>query len=181
MNRSSKGALAAAVAGALLLGGAGSLAYWNSTQTISGGSIKSGSLTLTQAAGQSCTDWTLDAAGGATTYVAGTTLVVPGDVISRTCDYTVTASGAHLAADLTMDVTSITGDAALAAALTPGATYTLDGSAVSTGQSITSADDGAVLEAVITVTFDTATSGTTAQGMTASLDNIVVGLQQTHA
>jgi len=181
MNRSTKAALAAAAAGALLLGGAGSLAYWNSTQTVSGGSIKSGTLTLTQGAGQSCTAWTLDAAGGATTYTPGSTLVVPGDVITKDCDFTVTATGAHLAANLTMDATSITGAAALAAALTPAASYTLDGNAVSTGRSITSADDGAVLHATITVTFDTATSGVTAQGMTASLDNIVIGLQQTHA
>ena len=181
MNRSTKAALAAAAAGALLLGGAGSLAYWNSTQTVTGGSIKSGTLTLTQGAGQSCTAWALDAAGGATTYTPGSTLVVPGDVITKDCDYTVTATGAHLAANLTIDATSITGAAALAAALTPAATYTLDGNAVTTGQSITSADDGAVLHATITVTFDTATSGVTAQGMTASLDNIVIGLQQTHA
>lgn len=180
MRKSTKGAVAAAAAGALLLGGAGSLAYWNSEQTIGGGSIASGTLTLTQEAGQVCSDWTLDAAG-ATAYMPGTTLVVPGDVITKTCDYTVTASGAHLAASLTMDATSITGDVDLAAALTPAATYTLGASPVTTGQSITSADDGAVLHAVISVTFNTATSGVTAQGMTASLADIVVGLTQTHA
>lgn len=181
MNRSTKGALAAAAAGALLLGGAGSLAYWNSSQTVTGGSISSGTLTLTQEAGQSCSAWTLDAAGGPTAYTPGTTLVVPGDVITKTCDYTVHASGAHLAANLTMDATTITGSNTLAAALTPGATYTLGGTPVTTGQSITSTDDGAVLHATITVTFDSGTSGVTAQGLTAGLDNIVVSLVQTHA
>lgn len=181
MNRSTKGAVAAAAAGVLLLGGAGSLAYWNSEQTIGGGAIASGTLTLTQELGQVCTDWTLDAAGGGTTYTPGTTLVVPGDVITKECDYTVTASGAHLAASLTMDATSITGDADLAAALTPAATYTLATVPVTTGQSITSTDTGKALHAVITVTFNTATSGVTAQGMTASLADIVVGLTQTHA
>jgi alternate signal-mediated exported protein len=181
MNKSTKGALAAAAAGALLLGGAGSLAYWNSTQSVTGGEIKSGTLTLTQETGQSCTDWTLDAAGGGGTFTPGVTLVVPGDVISKTCDYTVTASGAHLAADLTMAAPSITGDADLAAALTPGATYTLDATPVLTGQDITSTDTGKVLQATITVTFNSATSGTTAQGMTAALADIVVGLTQTHA
>jgi len=181
MNRSTKAALAAAAAGALLLGGAGSLAYWNSTQTVAGGSIASGTLTLTQEAGQTCTAWTLDAAGGATTYTPGSTLVVPGDVITKDCDFTVTATGAHLAANLTMATPSFTGDPVLGAKLSPAATYTLDGNAVSNGRSITSADNGAVLHATITVTFDTATSGVTAQGMTAGLDNIVIGLQQTHA
>jgi alternate signal-mediated exported protein len=180
MHKSTKGALAAAAAGALLLGGAGSLAYWNSSQTVSGGSISSGTLTLTQETGQSCTDWTLDAAGGPTAYTPGTTLVVPGDVITKTCDYTVNASGAHLSANLTMDGTSITGSNALSAALTPGATYALDGSTVASGDAITSADDGAVLSAAITVTFDSSTTGVTAQGLTAGLDDIVVTLQQTH-
>jgi alternate signal-mediated exported protein len=180
MNRSTKGALAAAAAGALLLGGAGSLAYWNSSQTVAGGSISSGTLTLTQEVGQSCTAWTLDAAGGATAYTPGTTLVVPGDVITMTCDYTVHASGAHLAANLSMDATTITGSNDLSAALTPGATYTLGATPVASGQAITSADDGAVLSATITVTFDSATSGVTAQGLTAGLDDIVVSLVQTH-
>jgi alternate signal-mediated exported protein len=180
MRRSTKGALAASAAAALLLGGAGSLAYWNSTQTISGGDIVSGTLTLTQEGLQSCTDWTLDAVGGATAYTPGTTLVVPGDVITKTCDYTVNASGEHLAASLTMDATSVTGDAELAGALTASATYTLDGSPVSSGQAITSLDDGAVVQATISVTFESATSGVVAQGMTAHLDDIVVGLQQTH-
>ena len=181
MNKSTKGALAAGAAAVLLLGGAGSLAYWNSSQTVSGGSISSGTLTLTQETGQTCTDWTLDAAGGATTYTPGVTLVVPGDVITKTCAYTVNASGAHLAADLTMDATAITGSNDLSAALTPGATFMLDATAVATGQDITSADDGGVLNATITVTFDSGTTGVTAQGLTAGLDDIVVSLVQTHA
>ncbi len=180
MNQTTKGALAAAAAGALLLGGAGSLAYWSDSKTVTGGAISSGTLSLTQEVGQVCSSWTLDAAGGATAYTPGVTLVVPGDVITKTCDYTVHASGAHLAADLTMDATSITGANDLSSALTPGATYTLAGNAVATGADITSANDGDVLNAVITVTFESATSGLTAQGMTAGLDDLVVSLVQTH-
>lgn len=180
MKNSTKGALALAAAGALLLGGAGSLAYWNDSKTVTGGAISSGTLSLTQESGQVCSSWTLDAAGGPTGYTPGVTLVVPGDVITKTCDYTVNATGAHLAADLTMDATSITGSNALASALTAGATYTLDGNAVATGEDITSSNDGDVLNAEITVTFNSATSGLTAQGMTAGLNNIVVSLVQTH-
>lgn len=180
ISRSSKGAIAAAAAGVLLLGGAGSLAYWNDSQTVTGGSISSGTLSLTQEAGQVCSSWTLDAAGGPTAYTPGVTLIVPGDVITKTCDYTVNASGAHLAADLTMDATSITGSNDLSAALTAAATYTLGGFVVATGADITSSNDLDVLNAEITVTFDSATSGLTAQGLTAGLDNIVVSLVQTH-
>jgi len=181
MNRTAKAVLASATAGVLLLGGAGTLAYWNDSKTVTGGSINSGSLSLTQEAGQVCSSWTLDSAGGATTYTPGVTMVVPGDVITKVCDYTVNAEGAHLAADLTMDATSVTGSNALASALTPSAVYVLDGSGVTTGQDITSANDGQVLNAEISVTFESATSGLTAQGMSAGLDNIVVSLVQTHA
>lgn len=180
ITRTGRGVLAAAAAGVLLLGGAGSLAYWNDSETITGGGIDSGTLALTQEPGQVCTDWTLDAAGGATTYTPGVTLVVPGDVITKTCDYTVHASGAHLAADLTMDAASVTGSNDLSAALTPSATYTLDGNVVTSGQDITSADGNDVLTAEIAVTFESATSGLTAQGLSAGLDDIVVSLVQTH-
>lgn len=180
MKKSTKGALAAAAAGALLLGGAGSLAYWNDSQTVTGGSIKSGTLSLTQETGQVCSDWTLDSAGGSTTYVPGTTLVVPGDVITKTCDYTVNATGAHLAATLGIAASAITGDPALAGALSPTATYTLDGTPVANGASITSANDGKVLSATIKVTFVSTTSGTTAQGETAALNDVAVTLTQSH-
>lgn len=181
MRNSTKGAIAASAAAALLLGGAGSLAYWSDSKTVSGGAISSGSLSLTQEAGQTCGSWKLDAAGGPTTYTPGVTLVVPGDVITKTCDYTVHASGAHLKATLAMDATSITGSNALSAALTPSASYLLDGGAVATGRSITAADDGHVLNAQISVTFAAATTGLTAQGMSAGLDDLVVSLTQTHA
>ncbi len=39
MKKSTKGALAAAAAGSLLLGGAGSLAYWTDAESITGTSI----------------------------------------------------------------------------------------------------------------------------------------------
>jgi alternate signal-mediated exported protein len=183
MNRSTKGALAASAAGAVLLGGAGSLAYWNNNDTIGGAAIASGTLTLTQEGPQTCSDWTLDAAGGATTYNPGVTLVVPGDVITRTCDYTVTASGEHLSATLgiTPPVYQAGHDADLQGALTLGATYTLNGSSVSDGQAVTSADTGHALHAVITVTFKDTTSGVVAQGMSTVLDDITVGLTQAHA
>lgn len=181
LSNATKGALAATAAGVLLLGGAGSLAYWNDSETVTGGAISSGVLSLTQEPGQVCSDWTLDSAGGATAYTPGVTLVVPGDVITKVCDYTVNATGAHVAADLSMDATSITGSNALASALVPSANYVLDGSGVTTGHPITAANNGDVLTAEISVTFSSATSGLTAQGMGAGLDDIVVSLVQTHA
>ena len=181
MKKTTKGALAGGAAGVLLLGGAGTVAYWTDSETVTGGAVNSGELSLTQETGQTCSSWTLDAAGGATTYTPGTTLVVPGDVITKTCTYTVNASGAHLAATLGFEAPSITGDAALDGALSPAASYTLASVAVTNGAAITSANDGDVLVATITVTFASATSGLTAQNEAAVLDDISVSLTQTHA
>ena len=41
MNRTTKGAIAAGAAAVLLLGGAGSLAYWSDCQDAAGGTINS--------------------------------------------------------------------------------------------------------------------------------------------
>lgn len=180
MNKSVKGALAGGVGVLLLLGGASTLAYWSDSEDITAGDIDSGSLSLTQEGVQTCSAWTLDSWGGATAYTPGTTLVVPGDVITKTCDYTVNSTGAHLTADLGFEAAVISGGNDLAAALSATATYTLDGSPVLDGADITSANDGDVLNAVIEVVFDTATSGTTGQDLTAALGDLTVSLTQTH-
>ena len=46
MNKTVKGAFAAGTAAFLLVGGAGSLAYWNDTANVAGSTINSGTLTL---------------------------------------------------------------------------------------------------------------------------------------
>src|SRR5687767_11072956 len=46
MSKTFKGAGAAIVAGVLLIGGAGSLAYWSDAEGVTGGSISSGELKL---------------------------------------------------------------------------------------------------------------------------------------
>ena len=45
MKQATKGALVAVTAGALLLGGAGTLAYWNVTPVVTGGTISFGTFT----------------------------------------------------------------------------------------------------------------------------------------
>jgi alternate signal-mediated exported protein len=185
MHKNTKAALAATTAAVLLLGGAGTLASWNDSETIGGGAIASGSLSLTQESGQTCTAWALDAAGGGGAFVPGTTLVVPGDVITRTCTYTVNATGEHLAATVDLATPSFGETNELVSALQPTATYTRDPGtgavALADGAQITDDNDGDVLTAAVSVTFDAATSGTTAQEMTATLDALTVTLTQTHA
>ena len=185
MHTNTKAALAATTAAVLLLGGAGTMASWNDSATVGGGAITSGTLSLTQESGQTCTAWALDAAGGGGAFVPGTTLVVPGDVITRTCTYTINATGEHLAANVGLAVPSFDETNALVSALDATATYTLDPGtgavALDDDAALTDANDGDVLSAAVSVVFDAATTGTTAQEMTATLDALTVSLTQSHA
>ena len=185
MHSNIKAAFAATTAAVLLLGGAGTLASWNDSASVDGGAIKSGKLSLTQESGQTCTAWAMDAAGGSGAFVPGTTLVVPGDVITRTCTYTVNATGEHLAANIGLANPSFDETNDLVSALDATATYTRDPGTgavpLADDAVITDANDGDVLSAAVSVTFDASTAGTTAQEMTATLDALTVSLTQSHA
>ena len=189
MHKNTKAAFAATTAAVLLLGGAGTMASWNDSESIAGGAIEAGKLSLTQESGQTCTAWALDAAGGGGAFVPGTTLVVPGDVITRTCAYTVNAAGEHLAATVGLASPSFDETNDLVSALTADADYTIDAdpleapaaATIADGATISSTHNGHVLTADVSVTFDAATAGTTAQEMTATLDALTVSLTQSHA
>jgi alternate signal-mediated exported protein len=178
MNKSSKGALAAAAAAVLLLGGAGSLAYWTDSASVAGGSINSGKLTLTDATAGTCASaaWTLDAAEdpASATFDPATDTLVPGDVLTKTCTYTIGAAGKHLRADVSATGGAATGT--LAPALTAAGDFSVDGAPVT---SVTSANDGDTLTAEIKVTFDPA-AGNTTQLKTATLSSFTVSLAQVH-
>lgn len=180
MRHSVKGALAAAGAAAVLVGGTGTLAFWTDTVTVPGVTgITSGSMTLTDTTVGGCgsVGWVLDAsespAGGA--FVPATSRLVPGDVLTKTCTFTVAAVGDHLRATIGVTAPTLTGT--LASALTVAGTFTKAGSPVTT---ITSADDGASLVATITVTFDPA-SGNATQSQVADIGDYGVTLSQVHA
>lgn len=93
MNKFAKGAVAAGAATLLLLGGAGTLAYWNDTATLQGSNITAGDLKLTAAAGS---------------WAPAITTWVPGDTSSYTTNLTLTATGDHMRGEITMDASSIT-------------------------------------------------------------------------
>lgn len=185
MKKTTKGALAAAAAGTLLLGGAGSLAFWTASQTATGGSFTTGTLTLST---PTCTGWTY-ATGNPNGNVGGAvTLVVPGDVIAKTCDFTVGATGDNLKATLgapsnvsistPAGTTSFKGEA--------NTTFTLNSVAIANGATVTSADNGHTLAATFTVTFDHGTDGTGSpvvnwndtQSKTSNLGDLTVSLTQ---
>ncbi len=66
MKKATKGAIAAAGAGVLLLGGAGTLAYWTADGAAAGSDITAGDLDLTAG---TCSGWTY-ASGAAGTGAA---------------------------------------------------------------------------------------------------------------
>jgi alternate signal-mediated exported protein len=177
MKRSTKGALAASAAGILLLGGAGSLAFWNATVTVPGGAIAAGELKLSTpdwGAG-----WLLDDGEDVPNdpYEPGDK-VVPGDVITKVCTFDITAVGDHLRATLGASPAGFAAANALTADLDIDATYQIDGVAIPA--EITEANGGDTVTATIAVTFDGASVNAT-QTLSATLNAVTITAQQVHS
>lgn len=96
MKKSTKGALAAGAAAALLLGGAGTLAYWTADATVDGGTLNAGNITLEAA----------DCESFVHTDGSPVTLIVPGDTVTADCDVTLTLEGDNIGAELTIEEAS---------------------------------------------------------------------------
>ena len=159
MKKETKGAGAAVAAALLLLGGAGTLAYWNDSAAVPGGDIQSGRLEL--GAPDCGAGWTLD---GGTPFT--TQLLVPGDTLTKTCTIDLVAQGEHLGADLAVDTPT------WAAANVNGAPTT----------HITSADDvgSGEIQASVSVVFDGPAATNASQNLLATLNGINVVATQTH-
>jgi len=187
MKKSTKGALAASAAGVLLLGGAGSLAYWTADGTADGGSVTAGNLELSD--GTCAGGWVY--APGSAGAGAAVTLFVPGDVITRQCTFELEASGDNLAATIDapdeVDVTGTPTGTTLSA--TADATFAIAGGVTSTdrdlatGDTVTSGDDGGTITAtfVVTIPYGDATTinANDTQDIVAALDALTVTLTQT--
>ncbi|MFL6025081.1 MAG: alternate-type signal peptide domain-containing protein [Marmoricola sp.] len=193
MKKSTKGALAAAAAGTLLLGGAGSLAYWTDSSNVSGTSITSGYLDLGDpvCTGGTLHDWQID--GGAA-YDPATMRLVPGDTLTKKCTITVNKAGTHFTnADFTVagGTTSgsaelfdpTTGELTLTAAYSKGATSlgsgpgTVPAVAVSNGDTVT-------VDLTIAWPYGAAADNTsndlTGAGFQAALADITITAKQNH-
>ncbi|WP_440711475.1 alternate-type signal peptide domain-containing protein [Herbiconiux sp. YIM B11900] len=187
MNKLTKAAIAGAAGIALLLGGAGTFAFWNSSAAISGGTITAGDLKVVN-----------DGTAGVWKDQANNTIniatykIVPGDVLTYTDDLTVTAVGNHLTATLAMGTQSVTAatagaaDVALAGALTDTAVLTATGTGITgTGPTYTVNASAAPVTSVVTVvatlTFPAGTAGQYNDAKTGAvnLSNFNVTLTQT--
>ncbi|MGO3148182.1 MAG: alternate-type signal peptide domain-containing protein [Leucobacter sp.] len=174
MKKSTKGAIAAVGAAALLLGGAGTLAYWNAEAPVAGGTINAGELKLTDTSDCENLPWTLDGGEDAAgvSFDPDTDLVVPGDVLTKTCDFGILAQGEHLRATTGFTDPTATGSLGV----TPAASFTIGGDAVT---EITEANNGDTLSAVVTLTVNAANDNTT-QLTSSVLSDYVVTLTQVH-
>lgn len=188
MRNSIKAALAATTGAALLLGGAGSLAYWQDADDIPTDTLTSGQLDL---GAPVCEGWLLD--GGAA-FDPLTDTIVPGDSLTQICEFPLTVTGDHLEAEFTAEAPAMTvGD--LSDELTYTAAYEVDPDATDDGNEaavtpqdpasgtadITAADDGSYLRATLTVAFDFggAVDNTSNGGIEAILEAFTVTATQT--
>lgn len=171
MNKSTKGAIAAGAAAALLLGGAGTLAYWNAEGDLGGGSITAGTLTLTESTAGA---WTLN--GEAVSDISSV-LVVPGDTLVYTGAWTIGASGDNLEAEVSLEGVEATDT--LAEFVDIEESYTVGGTPIADGDTITGDNDGDALEATVTIDFDYGTTvDNDSQGTTLDLSDASVTLTQ---
>lgn len=176
MKKTTKGTIAIAAAITLLLGGAGSLAYWQESATISAVPIATGQLHVTTQPGT----WAVkrNATAAAQQIDPATFKMVPGDIVTYTVPFSTLADGTNLAATATVawggagtlptGMTSSTGGTYNGAAIPASSTFSVvKGASAVTGQ------------LVFTLTWDFGTAGSTA-GMSQSINlaNTTVTVKQ---
>ncbi|MEE6283010.1 alternate-type signal peptide domain-containing protein [Georgenia sp. MJ170] len=177
-NKMTKGTIAVAAGAALLLGGAGTYAWWSVSEAVDDqGTIQSGDLNLVLGEAS----WELN---GTMVNDVQQVRIVPGDVLNLTQPIEVTAIGDDLTSELTVDATGLTGDAELIQALDVSFTMPTDADTWATegdGNSYAIAPSNAAYESVdagVTITFDQDTSGRTATDSTVNLSSVVFNLAQ---
>ncbi|MFC7446752.1 alternate-type signal peptide domain-containing protein [Rhodococcus daqingensis] len=169
-----KGAIAAGAATVLLAGGAGSMAAFTGGGGIGGGAVGSGGLALTQSG---TPNWKDQHGSVAITDFRA----VPGDTVTYTGSFKITAKGTNLRANLSVDNATITGDPALKAAMATSVTATVNGVPLPTGAGgavVTPAQNGKIVDVKVIFTFQPATSGAVAQTAQINLSNFNVTLKQ---
>ena len=182
MNKLVKGSIAGAAGIALLLGGGATLASWNSSIDAGAGSISAGTLDI-QSSTTVPSGWT-DQDGGAVDLTAYK--IVPGDVLTYTATFDVTAIGDNLKATAAIADGSITAattgnaaaNAALAARLAATASYTVDGAPGATA-TITPSTNNVVVAVKITWADSTAALDNLAKNCAVDLSNFAITLNQT--
>lgn len=162
MNKLTKATIAGATGIALLLGGAGSLAYWNATTSFTAGTITAGTLEITPGAGS----WDRDIAH-----------VVPGDSLVYTKTFEITAVGDRIAAEVSTNIDSITNGITGASATTTFALEDSDSAPVTKSGGVYSIQEG-VYTLTATIEVDFPSAATAGQDGVLDLNNVSVTVQQ---
>jgi alternate signal-mediated exported protein len=145
-----------------------------------------GHLKLTPTGAQACTAWTIDGTPG--TFDAEVDKIVPGDVLTRSCSYTVSMAGKHITANLAVsDLTGTWGGtanaltgASVTTALQKSVVFKKNDTAIAA--SPVAIADADVITADLTITFPTTADNTTnvSGGLAATLNDITVTATQAH-
>jgi len=172
MNKATKGALAAVAAGTLMLGGAGTLAYWTSAQNVSGANVNTGHLTLGApdcSVASGTHGWKFNGAD----YVSQ--VLVPGDQLTEVCNLTLGLAGDNIGATL-----AITGGAigATGTELTKSVVFKEGATTIPDGTVVTGAGSH-TYQATLTVTLPT--GATASQDVATALSDVTLTASQTHA
>ena len=168
MNKLVKGSIAGAAGIALLLGGAGTFALWNSTATLSAQTITAGTLSLT-----ANSDGVWKKLDG--TVINPTTFrIVPGTTLEYTQTLTVSAVGDGLKADLTYS--GLTGSGHLDALVTKTLAVTSPSATVD-GSTLKFNAGTSTVNQKVTVAFPS--TATTGQSETLNLSAVTFTLTQT--
>lgn len=173
MKKSTKGAIAAGAAAVLLMGGAGTLAYWTATDNVDAGTLTAGNLSLDL---DSCDGWVYAAADAEGT--GAVTKIVPGDTVENTCSGTISGEGDHLRATVEIDDATVSdltlGDETVT--VTADLTSPVD----PTGEGVAVTAAGTDVTFTLTAVFPYGTENNNSQDAVAALGNIGVDAVQVH-
>ncbi|SNT01684.1 alternate-type signal peptide domain-containing protein [Rhodococcoides kyotonense] len=181
MNKATKGAIAAAAAGVLLLGGAGSYALWSDSQTAPGGTVTAGELRLVPVNTGQWTEvsTTGSVAPGPIADISAFKMV-PGDVLEYDASYTVAASGNNLTATISASQDSIA-RTNISATDTPVTVTSKIGTTDIANNAVTSADNGKTVAVKVRLEFLSTTTGLNGQNGSVGLTNFKIDLTQTRS
>jgi alternate signal-mediated exported protein len=189
MNKLLKGSIAGAAGVALLLGGAGTFALWNSSTTVNGGAVASGTLTIAEnGVDPIWEDVSADVAGGV--IEIADYRIVPGDTLEMTQDVLINATGDNLEAKLAFNpLTVVTGTDLDNIALKNALDFTLTATPATSGTVVTDNGDGTfqiapsdneiTVALTLTVEFPSDVEDLVAQGASVDLTGLGFNLTQT--
>lgn len=169
-----KAIIAIAAGAILLLGGGTTLAYWSTTQTITGVDTTSGNLDFTPT---SAATWELVSEGGTVTApLTATSRIVPGDFIRMTQDVTLALDGDNLFATFTAVV-----DGAQPTGLLEPEVAVEDSSGAPVSNGLTKDDNGETVTVMAEFQFDPTTGTDVLTTTDFDINDVTLTLTQTAA